>query len=287
MGTGLTKGHATWSSIPLKRQFSNLLEDMGGNPQSFAYGPDILAAWIDQPAKYMALKKLIHFLRQMYNCNQLQFGFNSEKLGGLKRDDFVQLLNAFTADNRLVKTDFASGRVNHIQQSGISIDDSDNMSGVNDFEAATATISDKLTVDGLIDPTGLEFTQQATNPGGVAVNTTWIDSSNGHLRRGSVDLEGGLIHRTTTGVDDNPTIWQYNNYLIAVAGTVSTPATPSNGDKVHVKNDAGSTKDLTVDTPGAETIDGDAVLVLKKGTGASVTLIYHSGTTDWKVWSIA
>lgn len=180
MGTGLTKGHATWSSIPLKRQFSNLLEDLGGNPQSFVYGPDILAAWIDQPAKYMALKKLIHFLRQMYNCNQLQFGFNSEKLGGLKRDDFLQLLNKFTADNRLVRTDFAPGQANQVQQSGIVIDDSDNISGVNNLDAATIHVTDKATFDAEIDPTAVRYVEQASvpTPGAAGEGSTWVRDDN-------------------------------------------------------------------------------------------------------------
>ena len=152
---------------------------------------------------------------------------------------------------------------------------------------AALEVEGKLTVGGIIDPTGMEFAQQAVNPGGVAADTIWIDSSNGHLRRGSVDLEGAVIHRTTTGVGDDPTIWQYNNYLIPVAGLISTPPGPSNNDKVWVKNDAGSAGNLVVDTPGTETIDGAATLNLKKNTGASVLLIYNATTTDWLVWSIA
>ena len=40
------------------------------------------------------------------------------------------------------------------------------------------TINGKLTVTGLIDPTGLELTPVSANPGGVAANTIWQDSAN-------------------------------------------------------------------------------------------------------------
>ncbi|MEE9310975.1 MAG: hypothetical protein V3V10_01055 [Planctomycetota bacterium] len=46
----------------------------------------------------------------------------------------------------------------------------------------------KLTVDGIIDPTGLELDPQSTNPGHAA-NTIWLDDSNSHLMRGGVDIE--------------------------------------------------------------------------------------------------
>jgi len=45
-----------------------------------------------------------------------------------------------------------------------------------DAGAGELTIDGKLTVTGLIDPTGLELDPQAANPGGVAANTLWLDS---------------------------------------------------------------------------------------------------------------
>jgi len=51
-------------------------------------------------------------------------------------------------------------------------------------------ITGKLTVDGLIDPTGMVFTPQATNPETTnPENTIWIDSETGHLIRGDRDTE--------------------------------------------------------------------------------------------------
>lgn len=53
---------------------------------------------------------------------------------------------------------------------------------------AGVTIPNKLTVDGLIDPTGLEFTPVAANPGGTAANTIWINSATNALSWGSDTL---------------------------------------------------------------------------------------------------
>ena len=53
-------------------------------------------------------------------------------------------------------------------------------------------ITGKLTVDGLIDPTGLELVPQASNPGGVTANTIWINSGdNDRLYFGSSHISGG------------------------------------------------------------------------------------------------
>ncbi|MCB9895923.1 MAG: hypothetical protein H6839_15860 [Planctomycetes bacterium] len=41
-------------------------------------------------------------------------------------------------------------------------------------------VGGKLTVEGLIDPTGLELVPQPTNPGGTAANTLWLDSGDGN-----------------------------------------------------------------------------------------------------------
>ena len=46
-------------------------------------------------------------------------------------------------------------------------------------------ITGKLDVGGLIDPTGLELTPIASNPGGTAANTIWIDSDDSLLYFGS------------------------------------------------------------------------------------------------------
>jgi len=51
-------------------------------------------------------------------------------------------------------------------------------------------VTGKLTVDGLIDPTGMVFTPQATNPESTnPQDTIWIDSETNHLFRGERDTE--------------------------------------------------------------------------------------------------
>ena len=53
------------------------------------------------------------------------------------------------------------------------------------------TVDGKLTVTGLIDPTGLELTPQSSNPvsGATAGNTLWLDSGNSNaLMQGSTKV---------------------------------------------------------------------------------------------------
>lgn len=53
-------------------------------------------------------------------------------------------------------------------------------------------ILDKLTVDGLIDPTGMEFTAVGSNPGTDAAKTIWVNSSDSNkLYFGSSEVGGG------------------------------------------------------------------------------------------------
>ena len=50
-------------------------------------------------------------------------------------------------------------------------------------------VGGKLNVAGLIDPTGLELDPQASNPGGVAANTLWLDSGNSNkLKQGATNI---------------------------------------------------------------------------------------------------
>lgn len=44
-------------------------------------------------------------------------------------------------------------------------------------------VTGKLTVDGLIDPTGLELVPQTANPGAIAGNTIWLDANDGNRAR--------------------------------------------------------------------------------------------------------
>jgi hypothetical protein len=58
-----------------------------------------------------------------------------------------------------------------------------------DDTAKELYVDGKLTVTGLIDPTGLELAPQAANPGGVAGNTLWMDSgASNRLKQGSTKV---------------------------------------------------------------------------------------------------
>jgi len=60
----------------------------------------------------------------------------------------------------------------------------------NTLNSPNAHFTGKLTVDGLIDPTGVVFTPQATNPESTnPQDTIWIDSETNHLFRGERDTE--------------------------------------------------------------------------------------------------
>jgi hypothetical protein len=70
------------------------------------------------------------------------------------------------------------------------------------YDTATSTmtvpnvyIPGKLTVDGLIDPTGMIFTPQATNPGAVGQATLYVDSATNALR---YDLGGLQVNGAVT-----------------------------------------------------------------------------------------
>lgn len=86
-------------------------------------------------------------------------------------------------------------------------------------------ITGKLDVDGLIDPTGLELNPQATNPGGVAANTLWLnsgDSNKLYLGSSEVGGGGGGGSGTVTSVDMSvPTGFTISGNPITGAGTLA------------------------------------------------------------------
>lgn len=75
-----------------------------------------------------------------------------------------------STNNALVRWNGIDGST--LANSPIIVDDLGNMSGINDI-----TINGKATILGTIDPTGLELTPVATNPGGP--NMIWINSTTG------------------------------------------------------------------------------------------------------------
>jgi hypothetical protein len=103
------------------------------------------------------------------------------------------------------------------------------------------TINGKLTVTGLIDPTGLELDPVGTNPGGVAANTLWLDS--GASNRPKIGTNAVMR------ASDNISELNNDSVFIDSAGAVAA-----------VEGEA--TLDLT-----------GAVTITNAGTGAPLTVI--------------
>ena len=133
----------------------------------------------------------------------------------------------------------------------------------------TFTINGKLTVTGLIDPTGLELTPVAANPGNVGANTLWMDTgASNALKHGTAtvlnsassvadlsDVTGvgsGVIistaERTKLGtVATNADVTAATNVNAAIAGhSYATPTLASN-DVILFKDtdDGGAVKATT------------------------------------------
>lgn len=82
-----------------------------------------------------------------------------------------------TTDNAIARFNGIAGQ---IQNSGVVLDDLDNITGINDL-----TVNGKCTVVGLLDPTGLQLTPVAANPGSIPANTLWQNSGTGFLTMGA------------------------------------------------------------------------------------------------------
>jgi hypothetical protein len=76
---------------------------------------------------------------------------------------------------------------------------------------STLTVNGKATINGLIDPTGMEFTPVNTNPGGIQENTIWVNSIDSNLYFGSSTISVNSVNSITAGTN------------ISTSGTVSNP----------------------------------------------------------------
>lgn len=134
-------------------------------------------------------------------------------------------------------------------------------------------VTDKLTVGGLIDPTGLELTQQASNPGGVAANTLWQDSSNGLFYRGGFLLEEPTRVIRVGAERNYTTIAQGLAAAAALAPTIVTPVYVIADDEIFNLASAS-----TVNVPA------NTRLVLGgRGTGA---IVFNSTNTNIPLFTI-
>ncbi len=139
-----------------------------------------------------------------------------------------------------------------------------------------------MTVTGLIDPTGLELTPVASNPGGTGANTLWLDSgASNALKHGAntvlntassvADLSdvtaagsGSIIstaERTKLGtVETNADVTDATNVNAAIAGHTYTAATVAANDKVLIQD--------TDDSNNIKTVTATSIAALGGGGAA-------------------
>jgi len=98
----------------------------------------------------------------------------------------------------------------------------------NDISAVSATftgdvdIGGKLTVTGLIDPTGLELDPQSENPGNVDANTLWLDSDDSNRAK----IGSSRIIQAGDNVGD---LADDGTYATAAQGATADAALPTTG----------------------------------------------------------
>lgn len=145
-------------------------------------------------------------------------------------------------------------------------------------------IGGKLTVAGLIDPTGLELVPQATNPGGVLANTLWLDSNNSDkLKQGATNIiqagdpisdltnDVGFVTAATSPVQ---AVFGRTGSIVAVAGDYTT-------DEVTEANNLYYT-DARVNTVISATDIGNLANIDITGVADGEVLIYDSASGNWE-----
>ena len=130
------------------------------------------------------------------------------------------------------------------------------------IDTSGVTIPGKLTVTGLIDPTGLELTPVAANPGGVAANTLWLDSTASNvLKHGAnrVMLGSNNLSEVTNAATARSNIG---------AGTASITGLHSTGNVVSIAG-SDTLQDAGFTAASVYRASGTDVAIADGGTGAS------------------
>lgn len=150
-------------------------------------------------------------------------------------------------------------------------------------------VTGKLTVDGIIDPTGLELDPVAANPGGTEANTLWKNSGTGVFELGAGLNAGGFITAPLSGVRVGTeeitgnftgvafgTLYRYTG---AGGDTFDLPsiATAQSGAALRFANDGGG--NWTIERADSDTIDGATNIVL--APGARATLFVDETGANW------
>ena len=125
--------------------------------------------------------------------------------------DPIALSPITSTDNAVARYNGTSGK---LQDSTMTVND-----------VGDVYIPGKLTVVGLIDPSGLELDPVAANPGGVGANTIWLDSgaSNRITIGASPILRGGttFVDNAILRYDGTNGLTQSTNVLISDANAIS------------------------------------------------------------------
>ena len=199
---------------------------------------------------------------------------------GITTDDFVSLGNNTGTDGDFKSVEFLTGTVN---SNPAFRQDGDLSLGSN------AIINASSVAGGLSQDTGANLVLAASDQTGS--NSVFT------LRNGSSDILEGLGDGTlvtsggitgagtrtsllTGGV--NSTV-EGLSYSVNAGATASTPTSPSDGATVSFAGEGDvATTNATIVTPGLETIEGDATLLIDS-PNQKFTLVYRASGTDWKV----
>lgn len=142
------------------------------------------------------------------------------------------------------------------------------------WTSATSTllVNGKLDVTGLIDPTGMQFDRQATNPG--TADTVWVNNS-GALMFGASAVGGGGGSGTVTNIATSAPI---TGGAITTTGTIgisaattSAAGSMSSADKTKLDGIAASATAYT-DAAAIAAVEGESTLVLQSGVTVGTNL---------------
>jgi len=136
--------------------------------------------------------------------------------------------------------------------------------------SSTLTVNGKLTVTGLIDPTGLELTPVGSNPGGTGANTLWLDSG----------ASNALKHGTATVLNTGSSVADLSDVSAAGSGSIISSGERTKltnietaADVTDATNVRAAIEGMTINAP-ATSIDAtnDKILLIDNSASAGAIL---------------